>query len=460
MSAIHPDAQTAILNTDTGNAERLALTYADSIRYVPGWRQWLIWDGKCWVPDESGKICELAKQVTRDMITAGLALNSEAAGKLMKWGVKCQSSGAILAMVKLAQTIQSLVAMPDALDRDDMMLTVQNGTLNLRTGKLGPHRREDMITKILPYEYDATATCPRWTKFLDRILASDADLIGYVQRVVGYCLTASCREHALFVLHGEGKNGKSTFTTTSQHLLGSYAIQASETLLLENSRGEHSTELVDLMGRRLAVCSETPKGKFFNENRVKALTGGDLVTGHKMHRDNVTFRPTHKFLICTNNRPNLRELTEAVKRRIHMIPFEVTIPEKERDLTLDEQLRAELPGILAWAVRGCLDWQQSGLQTAKRVEETTAAYFEEQDAVSRFIAAECETGEGKRCGATELYRAFAHWSDGHAEGECMTQTAFGRRLGDLDYADKKTNVGWVRLGLTLRPIEHGAANVY
>ncbi len=454
--SIHPDAQTAILNTDMGNAERLAMTYQDSLRYVPGWRQWLIWDGKCWVPDESGKICELAKQVTRDMITAGLALNSEKGTHLMKWGVACQSSGSIVAMVKLAQTIQTLVTMPGDLDSDDMLLAVQNGTLNLRTGKLAPHRREDMITKILPYSYDATATCPRWTKFLDRVLASDVDLIGYVQRVVGYCLTASCREHALFVLYGDGKNGKSTFTTTLQSLLGSYAIQASETLLLEN-RGEHTTELVDLRGRRLAVCSETPKGKFFNENRVKALTGGDLITGRRMHKDNVTFRPSHKFLICTNNRPNVRELTVAVKRRINMIPFEVEIPEKERDLTLDEKLKAELPGILAWAVRGCLEWQRSGLQTAKRVQDTTAAYFNEQDVVARFVTDECSVGQGLRCGSSDIYSAYKVWAPEHTEGESLSQKAFSQRLEDLGYPGRRNNMGTIRYGLTLRPVERGSA---
>jgi putative DNA primase/helicase len=424
---------------------------------VPG-SHWLIWDDKCWVPDVSGKICELAKQITSDMIAAGNVLNNEDGRNLMKWGIKCQSSGGISAMVKLAQSIQSLVTLPAQLDTDDMLLAVQNGTLNLRTGVLGPHRSEDLITKILPCAYDSTATCPRWEKFLDRILGGDGELTAYVQRAVGYTLTASCREQCLFILHGEGKNGKSTFTTTLQAMLGSYSVQASETLLLEN-RGEHTTEIVDLMGSRLAVCSETPAGRFFNENRVKSLTGGDTITGHRMHRDNVSWKPSHKFWICTNNRPNLRELTEAVKRRIKLIPFDVKIPESERDLALDTKLKAELPGILAWAVRGCLDWQQSGLQTSTRVEETTAGYFHDQDSVARFVAAECIQNPDSRCGSSDLYRAYDIWARENVEGDHLTQTAFSLRLNTLGYASQRIAAGNVRKGLTLRPIEHGAANV-
>lgn len=431
--------------TDIGNAQRFALRYRDQVRFVAGWKRWLVWDGTCWRPDDRRQVFELAKEVTEDIIRWA-APKGENAREILKWGLKSQSRDRVSAMVSLAETIPELVIMPDALDSDPMLVAVANGMIDLRTGKLRPHSRDDLTTKSLPWPFDPDAACPVWTSFLHRVLGGDEDLERFMQRAIGYSLSGEVREHVLFILHGTGRNGKSTLTKAIQALLGPYAVQALDTLLLDKgTMTSHPTELADLKGARIAVCSETPKGRAFDENRVKSLTGGDRITARRMREDPWSFDPTHKLWICTNNKPNTREVNEAMRRRLRFIPFEVTISDEECDPELDAKLRAEMGGILAWAVRGCLAWQTEGLGQPQKVRESGEAYFASQDPVRRWVDTACVKGPNEKDEATVLYKAYVTWP----EAEPMTQTAFGKKLSELGFESKSTKRAVVRLGLSL-----------
>jgi putative DNA primase/helicase len=304
----------------------------------------------------------------------------------------------------------------EALDADPWLLNVKNGTLDLRTGTLGPHRRDALITKTAPVAYDVSATAPTWTAFLDRAMGGDASLVGYLQRLVGYALTGALREHVLVFLYGAGANGKSTFLSTIHTLLGEYATPAPRGVLFR-SRGErHPTELATFFGRRFVTCSEIEEGQVFDEALVKDLTGGDRIECRRMREDFWMFTPTHKLFLAGNHKPTIRGDDEGIWRRMKLVPWTVTIPEHERDTTLLERLRAELPGILRWAVEGCLDWQTRGLSEPDGVRGATAAYRAENDALGEFFRLHVVFEARASISRRELRRAYETWctDNGHS----------------------------------------------
>ncbi len=423
--------------TDVGNSERFVRDHAGQIRYVTSWGRWLTWDSNRWVLDHNVGPEHRGKQTAKLMLEEALekvrlAKGGDAAGDgsgmvkvkntpeakrkreqrnkakddakaAVGWALRTHGSSTIKAMIGLARSAPQISTVHTKLDADPWLLNVANGTLNLRTGELHPHRPEDLITKLAPVTYDPKAKCPAWDKFLDRAMGSNAELISYLQRMVGYALTGTVREHVLGFFFGGGANGKSTFLGIIQEMLGDYAVQAPRGLLFTSKTPQHETQFTTLFGARFAVCPEIDDGAAFDEALVKDLTGGDDITARRMREDHWTFSPTHKLFLAGNHKPRVRGTDEGIWRRIRMIPWTVTIPREDRDPELKEKLRAELPGILAWAVRGCLEWQATGLGDPAAVLEATAGYREQSDPLKEFFDLHC-VFDPKACVARAILR--------------------------------------------------------
>ena len=308
--------------------------------------------------------------------------------------------------------------------------------------------------------------CPLWRAFLDRIMDTNAEMIGFLQRVAGYCLTGLTIEHALFFCHGTGANGKSTFVNTLSGIWEGYAVVADMELLTETRGERHPTEVARLVGARLVTAQETGRGRKWDESRIKALTGGDPITARFMRQDFFTFEPQFKLLVAGNHKPSLRGIDEAIRRRLHMIPFTVCIPPKERDQELFEKLRVEWPAILRWAIDGCLEWQKVGLTPPAAVIDATDSYFENEDMFGQWLEEFITKDRFAFELTSELYASWKSWAEraGYAPGpqkafvqdlvelgyeRHATETARGFKgihLNRRDYADDRSVTGASRIG--------------
>jgi putative DNA primase/helicase len=370
------------------------------------------------------------------------------------------------AMLESARSEPGIPILPEELNRDGMLLNCDNGTLELQTGKLREHRPQDFITKLCPVAYDPDARCETWLRFLADIFpsgdgakdAGDGELIGWLQRFLGYCLTGNVREQILPIFWGKGANGKSTLLNVLLEMLGTdYAIKAPTDLLMVKGDA-HPTEKADLFGRRLVVCLETEEGRRLAEAMVKDLTGGDRIRARRMREDFWEFSPTHKVILCTNHKPRIRGTDHAMWRRIRLVPFTVTIPDARQDKQLPDKLRAEYPGILAWLVRGCLDWQRDGLGMSKAVRTATQGYRSEQDLLASFVDEYCFVDVGNpavKCKAGDFYRRFVAWCEtsGESKGaDIPSQRKVGEALSERGFQRQVSNGTWYH-GLGLRQTE-------
>jgi putative DNA primase/helicase len=376
--------------TDHGNAIRLVAAHGADLRYCHPWNGWLAWDGARWCQDDTAEAARRAKRTISDLYArtvaemAGLKDSlEESAGRikqlqrLQTHALKSESAPRINALLDLARSEPGIPVLPEDLDRDGWLLNCPNGTLDLRTGQLREHRRGDLLTKLCPTLFDPEAQCQRWLRFLDEIF-EDKDLPDFAQRLLGYCLTGNTCEHILAVFHGAGGNGKSVFIGTLFAVLGDdYALAAMPDFLLSRHGERHPTEIAALFGKRVLVCQETGSGRRLNEGLVKWLTGDDMLTARRMRENFWSFQPSHKTFLVTNHKPVIAGQDDGIWRRLRLIPFTRSFPEDKQDKALSAKLRAEAPGILAWMVRGCLDWQKFGMMTPKCVLTATKKYREE-----------------------------------------------------------------------------------
>jgi putative DNA primase/helicase len=388
--------------------EALALRFADEhaghLRYVAGWSQWLTWDGKRWRPDGTLLAFDLARKLCREA-------SAECQHKKIARGIT--SAGTVSAIERLARADRRLAATTDQWDADPWLLNTPDGVVDLRTGRVRQHQLDDYMTKttaVGPGE-----GCPLWINFLDRITGGDIELRKFLQRMTGYALTGVTREQALFFGHGAGANGKTVFTDTVSGILGDYHCTAPIETFTASTSDRHPAELADLRGARLVTAVETEEGRSWAESRIKMLTGGEKVKARFMRQNFFEFVPQLKLLITGNHKPRLRSVDEAIRRRFNLIPFTVTIPPNERDRELTQRLKAERPGILAWMIRGCLEWQRIGLAAPKAVTDATASYLESEDALAAWIDESCERDPNFSERATALFASWTNWAERSGE---------------------------------------------
>lgn len=362
-----------------------------------------LWDGTRWKRDATNALFDLVRGICRDVARSAEPAKAKSI---------C-SAHTMSAVVKIVSADAQLAIDPERWDANPFLLNTPVGTVDLCSGKLSPHRREDFLTKMTLV--GPSGDCPLWLTFLDRVTASSSALQSFLQRVFGYCLTGDVREQVLFFLYGLGANGKSVFVNTLCNLLGDYATSVPIEVFMATGSDRHPTEIASMFGARVVSSFEVESGKRWAESRIKALTGGDKVSARWMRADFFSFRPTAKLLISGNHRPGLRSVDEAIRRRFRLIPFTVVIPPNERDLRLAEKLQQEWAGILAWAVAGCLEWQRQGLNPPEVALLATDSYLADEDVISRFVEERCILDDSF-CSATSLlYAAWRDWMDFRGE---------------------------------------------
>jgi putative DNA primase/helicase len=435
--------------TDLGNAERLVADHGDKIRYCPGLKKWLIWDEKRWAADDIGAIFILAKQSVRLMQRDALDLDDDKRRALVAHGLRSESDGRINAMVSLAETEPGVAVRLNDLDAGSMLLNTLSGTLDLQSGELRAHRREDLVTKIAPVEYDPNAVCPTWLKFLEDVTAGNPELSGYLQRAVGYALTGLIDEHALFLCFGTGANGKTTFLEAIRNCVGEYAQVADfSSFTASRSSGGPRNDLAKLQGARFVTATESEDGKRMAEGFVKQVTGGDRVTARFLYSEHFEFKPQFKVWLATNHKPSVRGTDEGIWRRIRLIPFTVRIPDGKRDRKLPDKLLVEAPGILRWAVQGLTAYQSSGLLEPSAVTTATTEYRNEQNVLEHFLEARCAVEEGLKVQARELFVAYKEWSS-ETEEWTMNERKFSQSLTEHGFTKTKLAHGAIWKGVAL-----------
>ena len=424
--------------TDLGNAARLVAHHGGDLRYCYPWSKWLIWDTRRLVADDTGAVNRRAKQTVKAIYQEAAAAPDEEQRKaLAKHAMRSEAENRIQAMISLAKS--EVPIMPADLDANPWLLNCANGTVDLRTGEMREHSREDRLTKLVPVAYDPKASAPTWASTLERVLPSEA-VRAFFKRLCGYAISGDVSEHVLPVLYGTGANGKSTIVNALLEAVGEYGMQAAPDLLIAK-RGGHPTEVADLFGMRLVASVETEDGRRFAESLVKQLTGGDKVRARRMRQDFWEFEPTHTVFLATNHKPEVRGTDTAIWRRIRLIPFTETIPPEQQDKKLPSKLRAELPGILAWCVEGCLEWQREGLQAPDEVRKATGEYRSEMDVIGAFLRDECEIGRDYKASFMDVYNRYEEWCEEGGE-KPETRRKFNARLKERGkFIDRRSGPG-------------------
>ena len=395
--------------SDDGNAQRLAKTHYRTLRCAKG-VGWIAYFDGMWQRSADHAL-NAARETARSIMDD--ADKEDTRCPIGKWAEESLSAGKIESMLRLAKSDPSLALEQSRLNPDPFLLGCYNGIVDLRTGRFSPHEPGHLITNQASVRWDGEAVCPTWIRFLADVTDGNKDLIRSLQQFVGYSLTGSTREQCLFILYGTGANGKSTFTDAIHALMGSYATWTpAESFMLKRFGGSTSNDIAALHDKRLVIASEPELGATFCESKVKAMTGENTICARYLYGEFFEFRPKFKIWISTNHKPRIKGTEEAIWRRIRLVPFQVFIPAEKRDKELDKKLEAELPGILNWAVQGCIDWLEAGeLATAEAIVTATDAYRQEEDFLTDFINDCIEVDPTNCISKKDLYLVYKKWSE-------------------------------------------------
>ena len=447
FTPVNQDPERYFNRTDAGNAELLTTTYKNVIRFCFEYGKWFIYNGKRWKIDTTNQIYEFVKKTMR-MAHKNFKGNEEA----QKYYRSCESKARMTSTVFLAQTLLPICI--EEMDADDWLLNVQNGVIDLRTGKLLAHDSKYFMTKICRIAYVPNNTSTLWAESLTKIIPNK-NIRDFVQRFAGYSLTGSTRAEKFIVLNGEGGTGKGTVTETMAYLMGDYADTLSTDILIQSrnasSGNEPTPEIAKLPGVRLLLASETDQGQMLDEPKVKLITGGDRVTCRRLRCDPFTFKPKFKIWLSTNHVPRVKGNDDGVWRRMRITPFGQQFKDGQgRDDTLKDRLHSptNLQSVLTWAVQGCLEWQRQGLVEPDEVIKQTNDFRSDCDILEKFFADECDIGAEKQAPAKVFYHAFKDWcnDNGHMAG---SSTTFGRLMEAKKYVKLKKKYGWVWSGVKL-----------
>ena len=424
--------------TDLGNAIRFFADHGDDARHVKG-LGWLQWDGMRWVPD-FGPI----PLAVRSALTLKRLGEEKQLPRLVKWALNSQSLAKLRSCVDLAAHLDTRTKVAD-LDQDPWKFNCANGVVNLRTGEMTLPDREAMITKQSPIEYDPSAECPRFVQFLNEIFRGDWEVIQYMLRYLGSCLTGDVSEQIFQLWYGTGANGKSTLVEILFHILGDYSQKMASDLLIHKRPRDSSApspDIARLRGVRFAAGVETSEGQRWNESLVKELTGGDKVVARHLHKEPIEFSPSWKMVLAVNHKPVVRGTDHGIWRRIHLVPFLAQFDGQQKDPTLLSKLKAEAPGILRLLVSGCVEWQRSGLNPPESVRAAVEEYRENQDVVGSFLKECCELGVPEVVKMRQLYKSYQQWCVDSGEYQ-HGKHAFNRMIRERErIGERKRDYSW------------------
>jgi len=417
--------------TDMGNAERFASQYLGQIKYCHERKSWLIWNSKVWKWDTGTKIATLAKKTIRKIYhEAGGEPDEGLRKQIADHAKRSESQSKIEAMLELAKSETNIPVEVDQLDANQWLLNVNNGTMDLRTGGLQPHNPTDLITELIPIDYDPAATSQAWDDFLERIFESNQGLITYVQRGLGYSITGDQSEQVFFFCFGGGFNGKSTLLNAVRGVLGNHSTEVLPTTFMmgKNRHGGPDEAMASLHNKRFVCSSELEDNQRLSVSLVKRMTGGESLRCERKFEHGFNFKPTHKLWLSGNHEPIITDTTNSIWFRLKKIPFTVEIPEDERVKGLAEKLTAKHGmAILTWLVQGCLDWQRYGLSEPETVSQAVAEYREQQDILHDFLTESCLVKSSEVVEQATLYKQYKDWTEEN-EANPIGKTTFGNRL--------------------------------
>lgn len=454
--------------TDVGNVERFCLDWRDDLRHVAGFGGF-VYDGRRWRHDDDGAwmrravasarltvkdakpLREHADELAADADTGEARTEAKAAAKKadrrVGWAMTSQSAPRLKACLEIARTDSRLIARADDLDADPWALCVGTGIVDLRSGELRPHTRAELHTRLVPIAYQPDADCPRFEDFLATVLQGDRELIDWMQKAIGYSISGNTREQVAFILHGDGANGKSTLLNVLVAMLGEHAITADSSTFTTAGRDRAArSDIARCARRRIVVGSEIPRGAHLDEDLFKRITGGERIAARFNRQDEIEFTPEFKIWLGVNHLPVIHGSDHAIWRRLRIVPFKHRVAQP--DLELGRRLHTELPGILAWAIRGCTRWQAEGLGTCSAIEQATDAYRHEQDQVERFIDERCKRDSNARTLNSEIYDAYTAWATTNG-APILSKQALGTALTRLGFATGHSNGQTLKKGLAL-----------
>jgi len=425
--------------------------YGERIRYCEVAGGWLVWNGSMWVLDRDGEIKRLAHEsADRIADAASEILDLEERKKALSFAIALRKHRAIENVVAIASTLDDVaIGDPERFDADHRLLNVANGILDLRTASLAPHLPSRLMTRVVLVAYEPEARCDRWLQFLSEIFADDADLIDFIRRAIGYSLTAETTEQCLFVAYGPGANGKSTFLDVLSRICGSYCATSSSETFMQRKADAPTNDLARLRGARVVLSTETGEDRRLDESFVKWTTGGDRVLARFLFREHFEFQPRFKLWLACNHRPIIRGADAGIWRRIRLIPFTQTFAGDRCDRHLSNKLESELPGILAWAVQGCAEWQSSGLGMAQAVRMATKSYRSDMDLFGQFLSDRCMRDDLREVAAGQLYTAYKDWAT--TAGERLQSARWvALRLSERGFDSRKSHGVKYWLGVGVR----------
>lgn len=416
---------------DTGNAERLKDLFGENIRFNYTSNTWMYYDGKRWRYDDTGRMKILADKVVDNMkneklfIADGVDQEDMEKYRYRHWK-DSRNHNKKVNMMKECEHL--LPVTNETFDNDFDLFNVQNGFVDLKAGKLNDHERKNYFTKISNVEYTDKADCPKWDEFLNDIFLGNHELVRFIQRAVGYSLSGHTSEQVLFVLYGNGRNGKSVFLDILNEVFGNYSTNIQpQAIMASKNQSDASPEIAKLDGARLVTTTEPNEGERFDEGLLKQLTGGDRVSARKLYENEFEFTPQFKLWMATNHKPYVRGRDEGIWRRFIIIPFDKQIPLHEIDRDLTKKLKRELPAIMRWCVDGFLEWQRIGLSEPAIIKEQRDEYRVEMDSIAMFVEECCEVNPLQKVKASELFNAYDNWAKENHQ-HIMSSTKFGREM--------------------------------